>query len=239
MRYVFENPFIDKECAVNGLQKAPIATNIYETYSQCNEDLIVEGVLRALTFRAGRPMSSVRYIEIGANHPIQTSSTYLLYRVHGASGVLVEPIPRLAENLSRLRSRDAIVNCTVSNLHDEFMTLHVHEKNELSSISLQHMDRFVAFGGREGILEAIQCPNLHINAFMKQYGSGPVDFLSIDIEGFDFDVLSEMDVEYQPAIVQCEHEGNADRFAKLLDGRGYGLIAATDVNVIFLRRGLI
>jgi hypothetical protein len=74
-RYTIENPFITFECGRLGLDKAPIPTGLLESYSQCNEDLIIEGLLRALTCRAGRTMSSVRYIEIGANHPVQTSSS--------------------------------------------------------------------------------------------------------------------------------------------------------------------
>jgi hypothetical protein len=103
MRHGWENPFIGRECNRYQIEKAPINTNIYETYGQCNEDLIIEAVLRAQTRRVGRTMSTIRYIEIGANHPIQTNSTYLLHRLYGASGVLVEPIPSLAETLQKVR----------------------------------------------------------------------------------------------------------------------------------------
>src|SRR3954465_2657889 len=83
IRRVFENPFIINECRTHGIEQAPLATNIYETYAQGNEALIVEPVLLAQLNRAGRAPETLRYIEIGANHPFQTSSTYLFYKLYG------------------------------------------------------------------------------------------------------------------------------------------------------------
>jgi hypothetical protein len=230
--------FISSECQIKGISKAPINTSIYETYSQCNEDLIVEGVLRALSRRSGRDMSSVRYIEIGANHPIQTSATYLLSRLYGATGVLVEPIPALAETLRLVRPNDQIVSAVITATDVPFIQLHVHEKNELSSINIEHIDRFKGFGGREGVIETIQCTNLHINDFMKQYGSGQIDFMSIDVEGLDVELVRLMDPVFQPTLIQCEHEGRFDQFIRVMEEKNYGLLAVTDVNMIFLRRGI-
>jgi Methyltransferase FkbM domain len=80
---------------------------------------------------------------------------------------------------------------------------------------------------------------MHINEFMKQYGAGHVDYLAVDVEGLDFDLLRAMDPAFQPTIVQCEHEGKVEQFAQLLGERGYGLLGMTDVNVIFMRRGIL
>jgi FkbM family methyltransferase len=239
MRYSFENPFISHQCIENGIDKAPIATGINETYAQCNEDLIIEAVLRANLRRAGRAMDSIRYIEIGANHPIQTSSTYLLHRVYQASGVLVEPNPVLAERLAKLRPRDTVVECVVTASDAATVDLHIHEKNELSSISADHIARFIDFGGREGITNTIRCRNMHINQFMKTYGTPWVDYLSIDLEGADLEVLAAMDPVFRPTIIQCEHDGRIEQFSDVLRDRGYGLLGITDVNTIFICRGMV
>jgi FkbM family methyltransferase len=184
-------------------------------------------------------MSTIRYIEIGANHPIQTSSTYLLHRLYGATGVLVEPIPALAETLKKTRPADTVVNCTVTASHAPTVALHIHEKNELSSILAEHSSRFQHYGGTEKITETIVCQNLHVNDFMKTFGSGPVDFLSVDLEGLDIEVIHAMDPVFQPTIIQCEHEGAVERFSHILRTRGYGLLGLTDVNAIFVRSGII
>ena len=71
------NPFIEYEVGRLRFKSAPIATTIRETYAQCNEDLIVESLHRAKFSINGRDMSTVRYLEVGGNHPVQTSSTLL------------------------------------------------------------------------------------------------------------------------------------------------------------------
>jgi len=239
VRTVFPHPFIAKECQSHQINPAPIPTSIYETYAQCNEDLIIEAVLRANLFRAGRSMDSIRYIEIGANHPFQTSSTYLLHKIYGATGVLVEAIPALAETLKACRPRDTVVNCAVSVSNEKSILLHVHEKNELSSVSADHISLFKGLGGAEKILETIECQNLHINDFMKAHYGAYCDYLSVDVEGLDALLLSEMDHVFQPTLIQCEHEGRIAQFAEILKPRGYSLLAQTDVNAIFLKTALL
>jgi FkbM family methyltransferase len=239
IRRVFENPFILNECRTHGIEQAPLPTNIYETYAQCNEDLIVESVLRSQFGRAGRQMETLRYIEIGANHPFQTSSTYLFYKLYGAFGVLVEPIPVLAERLSAMRPNDTVVNCAVSTSPAETIEFHIHEKNELSSVSVDHIAMFKNVGGADGIIEKIVCKNMHINDFMKTYYGSYCDFLSVDVEGLDIMLLSEMDHVFQPTIIQVEHEGRIPEFSGVLDKRGYALLAQTDVNAIYVKAAVI
>lgn len=235
----FVNPFILNECNSFSIEPAPIVTNIYETYAQCNEDIIVEGVLRSQVQRSGRSMESIRYIEIGANHPFQTSSTYLLYKLYGASGVLVEPIPELAERLQNARPRDTVVNCAISTSEEPTVQFHIHEKNELSSVSMDHISMFEAFGGADNITSTIECKNMHINAFMKQYSGDYCDYFSIDVEGLDAAILTEMDHVFLPTLIQCEHEQRVDEFARILNARNYTLLAQTDVNAIFVKRETI
>jgi FkbM family methyltransferase len=238
MRYTVENPFVQHECLRLGLEKAPIPTNMYESYAQCNEDIVVETILRALTRRAGRDMRSVRYIEIGANHPVQTSATYLLNRVYGASGVLVEANPRLIDSLTKCRPNDIVLNCAITASHMERVDIFVHEKNELSSMSVEHINRFQSFGGAEKIVEKVSIDAMEINTFLKKFFGDRVDFLSIDVEGFDLQLVSAMDPVFQPLIIQCEHEQQFDQFNAVLGKKGYNLCAITDVNVIYTKSGI-
>jgi len=239
MRYTIENPFVLHECVRLGMEKAPIQTHIYESYAQCNEDIIVDSILRALTRRAGRDMKSIRYIEIGANHPIQTSSTYLLNRLYGASGILVEANPRLMEALKKVRQTDIVLNCAITSSQVDRVEIFVHEKNELSSMSAEHISQFQNFGGTNKIIERVSVDAMHINTFLKRYCGDRVDFLSIDVEGFDLELVGAMDSVFQPAIIQCEHEQQFDQFQSVLGQKGYNLAAITDVNVIYVKAGVI
>ena len=204
MRAILENPFVTRECEYHHIRKAPIQTFLYETYGQCNEDLIIEGILRAYTFRSGRQMNSLRYLEIGANHPVQTSATYLLRKLYGATGVLVEANPALLDALRKTRPGDIIIHSAITATDAPEIELHVHEKDELSSLAPEHIARFGHFGGTEKITSTIKCPNMHINTLMKMHDLHKVDFMSIDIEGLDLPILAAMDTVFKPFLIQCE-----------------------------------
>lgn len=68
-----------------------------------------------------------------------------------------------------------------------------------------------------------------------------IDFLSIDCEGLDHDLIKAIDYErIRPAVIQgepSEHflEGNRGRMINLMECRSYRLTAMTDINVIFER----
>lgn len=238
MRYTLQNSFIAHECQRLAIDPAPIATSIQETYAQCNEDLIIEALLRAMMLRSGREMQSVRYMEIGANHPVQTSSTYLFSKNYGAKGVLVEAIPKLAERLARIRSNDLVVNCAITTSFDPTVEFYVHEKDELSSVSVKHIAKFSQFGGEQRIVEKLTVQNMHINDLMRKHGAN-LDFLSVDVEGLDADLIAAMDSVFQPSIIQCEHGAKIEEFHRLFSARDYVLAGITEVNLIAVKRGMI
>jgi len=55
-----------------------------------------------------RDASTIRYCDIGANHPRTLNNTFALYQ-RGASGVLVEPDPDLCGALRKERPRDTVI----------------------------------------------------------------------------------------------------------------------------------
>lgn len=231
------NPFIASELGRLNLQAAPIPTLLRETYGQCNEDIIVESLLRARLTSAGRSFSSMRYLEIGGNHPVQTSSTYLFYRAWGAQGWLVEADPKLAQRLRVTRPRDTIIDYAISDLEAPTLTFYIHERNELSSLSRENIASFSHWGGTEKIVQELVVPNLHVNALFDRYVDVPLDFMSIDIEGLDVAVLRAMRSDVRPSVIQAEWRGIKillDEFVGILSPRGYALAGLTDVNAIFV-----
>lgn len=231
------NPFIEYEIGRLRLQPAPIATTIRETYAQCNEDIIVEAYLRARFAMAGRSMSTMRYLEIGGNHPVQTSSTYLMYRAWGARGHIIEANAGLAERLRVIRPGDQIVQTAVSDRFDKTVSFHVHELDELSSLSRESIldPKMTGLQGEVARVETV--PNLHINDFFESYIHDPLDFMSIDIEGLDLPVLQALSSAHRPTVLQveCVDPALLAQLRQTLEPRGYRLAAVTEVNVIFVQ----
>ncbi len=233
------NPFIEFEVGYLRLKPAPIATTIRETYAQCNEDLIVEALLRARFTIANRDMSSVRYLEVGGNHPVQTSSTYLLYRAWGGQGFIVEANAELARRLKIHRPRDVVIQTAVSDKFDETVSFHVHELDELSSLSIENIKGFDTFGMSSENLRIETVANMHINTLFDSYINCPLDFMSIDIEGLDLPVLQALDPVHRPTVLQveCVESVLLDQLRETLEPRGYQFVARTQVNVIFVQKG--
>lgn len=236
-----DNPFVDMANARLGIEGSRIPVVLRECYAQCGEDLIVESLLRARLLKQRRPMHSVAYVEIGANHPVATNSTYLFYEKYGARGVLVDADPALIPNLEQVRAGDKILNVAISAKNDATATLHVAALSELSSVRPGHTDHFGSIEGNAGVVRTVTVPNLHIHEFLGRYASGDVDFLSIDCEGIDLEIIAAMDLNrFRPYVIQCEpsdhiEPGTSERITNLMEASGYRLVAKTDVNLIFIR----
>jgi FkbM family methyltransferase len=201
--------------------------------------VIVEGLLAARLGMAGRGLDSLFYIEIGANHPVQTSNTYLFYRKHQAAGVLVEANPALIADLRRVRPRDLVLRTAISARTDATLAFGVCEVSELSSLLPDHIR---SFGTAAGVVPT-SVPNLHVNDLLERYSDRVVDFLSIDIEGVDLELLEAIDFSrFRPTVIQCEPSehflpGMASRMIDVMRERGYTLAARTSINLIFVAAG--
>lgn len=234
-----ENHSINREVDRLNLPNSRIKHFAPASYAQAGEDVILEGILAARLWKSQRSWASVFYVEIGANHPISTSNTYLMYQ-RGAQGILVEPNPELGALIQTARPRDVLVPSVVLPAPQASATLFIGNAHELSSVDEAHVKSFGDFDGIGGIREHIEVSALGINDLLIPYAD-KVDFLSIDCEGLDYDLVKAIDSErIKPAVIQCEPsehfiKGNRARIVNLMEGRSYRLAAMTDINVIFER----
>ncbi|NHO34156.1 FkbM family methyltransferase [Acetobacter fallax] len=233
------NTSIYETIARKGISEPDIPVPHTETYGQCAEDIIVRAALEAIAFSEGLDFSQEHYLEIGANHPVATSASWLLHETLGMRGMLVEANPQLLEALRLHRDGDEIVHAAVV-AHDEPTTsLFVSSHNELSSTNKEFVTQWP--GDPIELRETIEVPAIRINAIIadRMGGVAPL-FLSIDIEGEDLTILSDLDfTRYRPGVIQVEpsdhfHEHNSRDIADFLLAKGYTLTGRTSVNLIFV-----
>ncbi|SOC92071.1 methyltransferase, FkbM family [Rhizobium sp. AN5] len=227
------------EVKMFGLSVPDIEVLAQRYYSQCAEDLIVVSILKALSIRGRFDLSIERYLEIGANHPIATSATYLLSLELGMSGVLVEANPALIADLKKVRKQDIVLNKAIIVGDSESVELFVSNQNELSSLSRRFVEDWQ--DGAIGVKEVVTVQASRMNDVLEEFFSerAPL-YLSIDTEGLDLDLLEDVDWDrWRPAVVQAEPsehfiENNAELISQLLESKGYVLVAKTAVNLIFM-----
>jgi FkbM family methyltransferase len=215
------------------------------SYSQFGEDLIIAHLL----FIKG--ITKPSYLDIGANEPKQISNTYYFY-TRGSRGVLVEPNPYLYRKLKRQRPHDIVLNKGVAfdeRTEAEFY-LFAGEGNGLSTFSekeAMHWHEVGVKGAKKYFYEkVITIPLIGVNKLLEDYFSsaGP-DILSIDVEGFDLQILQSLDFNrYAPKIICVEtlkynSEGDGYKYNEIIDfleKNNYLVFADTWVNTIFYKK---
>ncbi len=208
-----------------------------ETYSQHGEDLIIGSMLEVMIRRNELEGGRIRYIDIGANHPIEISNTYLFYRV-GGEGILFEADPARISELKRVRPRDNIIHAAVTTSHEPTAVLHVANASECSSLNAEH----TKFCEGVSVIGMAEVPNLHLAAALDKYWPGDVQLLSVDIEGMDLEIMRAIDfTKYRPWVVCVEvaPRGYGTEMVAVMAAGGYVLVAMTSDNHIFARLDLL
>jgi FkbM family methyltransferase len=170
------------------------------------------------------------FVEVGANRPQQESQTWHLERL-GWRGVLIEPQPDLAEELSRVRlARVFAVACSSRENAGKRMRLHV-----AGALSALDRDRMAPGARPEQVIEvAVRA----LDDILTEACVPPqFDFLSIDVEGHELEVLSGFDLaRWRPRLILIEdHVGNLKKH-KFLKNSGYRLIRRFENNGWYVPR---
>jgi len=164
------------------------------------------------------------FVEVGANKPRQESQTWHLEQL-GWTGILIEPQPDLADDLRRHRSAKVVaVACSSPRNAGRLMRLHV--AGALSSLDRDRM----APGARPE--RTIDVPVRTLDDILVEAGApARFDFLSIDVEGHELEVLSGFDVaRWRPSLILLEdHVGSLGKH-RFLKGAGYRLIRRFENN---------
>jgi FkbM family methyltransferase len=210
------------------------------SYSQCGEDLIVRFLLLDVLGRR-----DVRYLEVGAYDPWFLSNTALFYRL-GFQGVLVEPDADLCVNLRRHRPRDLCVNVGIGDGAASEADFYVLSARTLSTFSRPEAERQALTGHR--IDSVVRVPLVSINRLLREHFPSPPQFVSIDVEGLDEQILRSFDFdECRPDVLCVEtasHSTNRREWKKsgdipsLLREKRYLVYADTFINTIFVNEDI-
>jgi len=141
------------------------------------------------------------YVDVGAHHPVHDSITNHFYQ-RGWRGINVEPIPAMHRLLRDARPRDVNLNIGLSNARGsstfyESLT-HPALSTFVESNARRHMDEGETF--REVIVETST-----LAAVCAEHAAAEIDFLSIDVEGLERQVLAGADFErWRPRVIVIE-----------------------------------
>ena len=167
------------------------------------------------------------FLEAGAHDGWTGSNTYSLERIWKWRGVLVEPVPELYAECLRNRPHAQVFNCAlVSHGYDE-PDVEIEAAGLLSTLTASALlqrsrDSACAYYGRAG--EKVRVPARTLDWVLQQSGVDTLDFLSLDVEGFEAAALGGLDLNTRaPRTILVEANFPED-IAAILDPR-YRLVA--------------
>jgi FkbM family methyltransferase len=164
------------------------------------------------------------FVEVGANEPRVRSQTWHLEQA-GWTGLLIEPQPDLARELRAMRiAKVFAVAC--SGPEHEGGTLPLHVAGPLSSLDRSGM----APGANPQAV--IQVPIRTLDSVLTEANApAQFDFLSIDVEGHEIEVLRGFDLaRWQPRLILLEdHVGDLSKH-NYLRKAGYRIVRRYENN---------
>jgi len=205
------------------------------SFAQSGEDLIVDFVFNALG------LSKPSYLDIGTYHPTYLNNTYLFYQ-KGCKGVCIEPNPALFDKIQKMRERDICLNVGVGTGLEHEADFFVMSSDTLSTFSKETAQRYQSYGNQR-IERVIRIPLVPVNDIINEHFKDCPDFVSLDVEGMELEVLKTFDfASFHPAVFCIETltysedktERKIEEISALMHTKGYFTYADTYINTIFV-----
>jgi FkbM family methyltransferase len=141
------------------------------------------------------------YIDIGAGHPVADNVSFWFYE-RGWRGVAVEPIESLTKLYAHVRPRDRTVATLIGRENGETEFYEVDRLHGFSTTVEQFARGAGQFGAR---YRGRKMPIVTLAELCARYADQSIDFLKIDVEGAEADVLAGGDWKrFRPKVVVCE-----------------------------------
>lgn len=197
------------------------------SYAQSGEDLILNNIFLS--------KNNGFYIDVGANHPNKNSNTNFFYK-KGWTGINIDAHPYAIKLFQKKRKNDFNIEAGISDTNGHinyymfketsYNTFNKESVNEIKKVSSLICIKKVEVKPLSQVLKNIEMP--------------PIDIMSVDVEGFDLQVLKSNNwVNYRPKVVVVE---NCNRGISIIDSPiykymhtiGYLYFCQTNINAFYI-----
>lgn len=179
-------------------------------------------------------------LDIGANDGITFSNSRALLE-KGWNGILFEPTKKAFEKLTNLYKDDPFVFCVQSAMGDKSGKMEIFENGEhinkgdsglLSTLKESELKRWE---GSKDVFVKTEVDVISWPHFLEISPYKFFDFITIDVEGMEIEILSQMDLKKIGCKMLCiEWNGNNyDKFCSIAEKANLGLMHKNPENLIF------
>lgn len=203
------------------------------TFSQYGQDLFLIPFLKKYL----NTSAVLHIIDIGANHPVHFSNSYLLEQLFkNVRTIAVDPLPHLFADWKKLRPSAIFLNYAVSN-NSEKLTIQIPKQ---SSNMFTRVIESSAKPNRQDY-DLIEIQTVSLQNLVDTYTSNVNYILLVDVEGYEDEVLSKLDLlSCKPILILAENNQDgylgSDRLRQSIISHGYIYAARLGPNDdLFLR----
>ena len=137
------------------------------------------------------------YIDVGCYHPYEANNTKLLYD-KGWSGINIDLDFHTIDFFNYVRKRDENINVAISDSENEKDLYFFHNRSSINSLTRVRE-------GTEKEIRKIKTKTLNSIIQNSKFKNQKLNFLSIDVEGHELEVLKGLDLnKYQPEFITVE-----------------------------------
>lgn len=200
-------------------------------YSQEGEDMILRRVF-------GQQREGF-FVDVGAHHPFRYSNTNLFYK-KGWRGINIDATPGSMRAFKKYRPDDINLEVAVSQTPGE-LCFYLFDDSAYNTFDTDAAEKAQLAGAK--LHEKVNIASRPLKDILNEHltENKKIDFLSVDVEGFDLEALKSNDwTRYKPGYVLVECLGTSlpeiseDNTYIYLNSLGYSIFAKT-VNTVFFK----
>jgi len=137
------------------------------------------------------------YIDVGCHQPFLNNNTYPLYK-RGWSGINIDLDFNTIDMFNFFRKRDLNIQAAISDVEHETDLFFFHNRSAVNTLSKQS-------GLKAKEIKKVKTKTLNSIIELSKFKDEKIDYISIDVEGFELNVLKGFDInKYKPDLVIIE-----------------------------------
>ncbi len=180
-------------------------------YSQWNEEIVIRDFFQDR--REGT------FLDIGASHPRKNNTTFYLEKHLGWTGIGVDAAEEYRAGWEKFRPDSKFFVYLIT---DHSGTMDKFYRSAFLPIS-SAKKKMIEKVPEEHITE-IEVPSITLNDLLEKEGVKKIDFLSMDIEGSQYEALQGFDIQkYRPELV-CIEKDRPEDIPPWFEEHGYELL---------------
>ena len=179
------------------------------------------------------------YLDVGCFHPTKFNNTNMLYR-SGWSGINIDLNPLTIDLFNFIRPRDINVCAALSNKNKKTKLFYHHDLSSQNTLNKNHV-KWMEGNFRLKDLTTKIIKTQKLKDILNKFSIKKIDFINIDIEGNEYEVISSINLnKYKTKVICIEmleynkiQKNNKIKIIKYLKRKGFKKVNKIRENYIF------